>query len=208
MILLIDNYDSFVYNLARYVAELGFSYCVKRNDEIDLAAIASLNPTHIIISPGPCTPNEAGITLEVIHSFAELIPILGICLGHQAIGQAFGGQVIRSIAPTHGKASLIHHNEKDIFKGIPTPFKAARYHSLAVATENFPAELEITASTENGELMGLRHRKYPTIGVQFHPESVLTEYGYQLLLNFINITRGQVSEVADEILQSRGKIYA
>lgn len=185
MILLIDNYDSFVYNLARYVRELGFTEMVKRNDAITLNEIEALNPSHIIISPGPCTPNEAGVCLSLIQYFAEYIPILGICLGHQAIGQAFGGEVVRAKQPTHGKASSVSHQQQGIFRDLPSPFKAARYHSLAVCKDTLPTCLQITASTEDGEIMGLQHQNYPTVGLQFHPESILTEHGHQLLLNFL-----------------------
>lgn len=186
MILLIDNYDSFVYNLARYVSQLGFVYQVKRNDEITIDDIIAINPTHIILSPGPCTPNQAGITLDVIRFFAQKIPILGICLGHQAIGQAFGGKIIKASKPTHGKASLIYHNEKGIFNNVQTPFWAARYHSLVISADNFPEDaLVITAHSEDGDIMGIQHKQHKIIGVQFHPESVLTENGYQLLLNFL-----------------------
>jgi para-aminobenzoate synthetase component 2 len=184
MILLIDNYDSFVYNLARYVGELGYDYLVKRNDAVSLQDIASLSPTHIIISPGPCTPNEAGITLDVIQYFAEKIPILGVCLGHQAIGQAFGGEVVRAKKPMHGRSSLIKHNDKEIFSGMPNPLKVARYHSLVVNSKNFPSCLNVSATSDDGEIMAIKHSLYPIVGVQFHPESVLTEYGHQLLSNF------------------------
>ena len=185
MILLIDNYDSFVHNLARYVRELGFTADVQRNDALTLAQIGELNPSHIILSPGPCTPNEAGITLDVISHFSKHIPILGVCLGHQAIGQAFGGDVVQAKHPTHGKASLIHHDQKGIFQNLPTPIKAARYHSLSVSQTTLPTCLNITATTDDGEIMGLQHQTYPTVGVQFHPESILTEHGHQLLLNFL-----------------------
>ncbi len=188
MILLIDNYDSFVHNLARYVRELGYSTDVRRNDTLTLAQIESLKPSHIILSPGPCTPNEAGITLSVIHHFAKHIPILGVCLGHQAIGQAFGGEIIQAKHPTHGKASFINHDAKGIFKGLPTPMKVGRYHSLAVNQSNLPTCLNMIATTNDGEIMGLQHQIYPTVGVQFHPESILTEHGHQLLNNFLQPT--------------------
>jgi anthranilate synthase component 2 len=186
MILLIDNYDSFVHNLARYVRELGFIEVVQRNDAITIEQIETLGPSHIIISPGPCTPDDAGVSLSVIQHFAKNIPILGICLGHQAIAQAFGGEIIRAKQPTHGKASAVTHNQQGIFKGLPNPFKAARYHSLAVNQKKLPTCLEITARTEDDEIMGLQHQRYPTVGVQFHPESILTEGGYQLMSNFLN----------------------
>lgn len=185
MILLIDNYDSFVYNLARYVSQLGFPYLVKRNDDITLNDIIALNPTHIILSPGPCAPDQAGITLDVIRFFAKKIPMLGICLGHQAIGQAFGGAIVKALKPTHGKAAMIYHDTQGIFRNIPMPFKAARYHSLVISPHNFPDELRITAHTQEGDIMGIQHKQYKIVGVQFHPESILTENGYQLLLNFL-----------------------
>lgn len=187
MILLIDNYDSFVYNLARYIGELGAERCVVRNDEISLTDIAKLNPSHIIISPGPCAPDQAGISLAVIQHFADKIPILGVCLGHQAIGQAFGAKVTRAKRPMHGKASRIMHEGKNIFSALQNPLKVARYHSLIVSEDNFPSDLLITARCEMGEIMALQHRHYPVFGVQFHPESVLTEQGYLLLKNFIEL---------------------
>jgi anthranilate synthase/aminodeoxychorismate synthase-like glutamine amidotransferase len=185
MILLIDNYDSFVYNLARYVGELGFNRLVKRNDKISLAEIALLQPSHIIISPGPCAPEQAGISMDVIKQFGKTIPILGVCLGHQAIGQVYGGKVTRAKRPMHGKSSLITHDEKKLFSGLENPLQVARYHSLIVSDENFPEELCITAQCDAGEIMGLAHREYPVYGVQFHPESVLTKSGHALLENFL-----------------------
>lgn len=188
MILLIDNYDSFVYNLARYVNELGFSCVVKRNDAISLAAISEMNPSHIIISPGPCTPNEAGISMDLIRAFAGIFPILGVCLGHQAIGQVYGATVSRARRPMHGKSSLITHAQKELFRGLENPLRVGRYHSLIVEAENFPEDLEITARCEMGEVMAIKHKKFPVMGVQFHPESVLTESGYALLNNFLQMT--------------------
>lgn len=185
MILLIDNYDSFVYNLARYVSELGYDCLVKRNDKTSIADIRKLQPSHIIISPGPCTPLEAGISMQVILDLGAEIPILGVCLGHQAIGQVYGGIVTCAKNPMHGKASYIQHNEKNIFKGLPNPLKVGRYHSLVVSNENLPNELVVTARCEAGEIMGLAHKEYPVWGMQFHPESVLTEKGYELLENFL-----------------------
>jgi para-aminobenzoate synthetase component II len=185
MILLIDNYDSFVYNLARYVGELGDERMVKRNDEISLKEIIALKPSHIIISPGPCTPNEAGISLEVIRQLSANIPILGVCLGHQAIGQVFGGVVTRAKYPMHGKFSLIHHDEKKLFEGLENPLKVARYHSLIVSDNHFPEDLMVTARCDRGEIMALQHRHYPVYGVQFHPESILTKEGHALLRNFL-----------------------
>ena len=187
MILLIDNYDSFVYNLARYVGELGFARYVVRNNAIDLNEIEKLNPSHIIISPGPCAPSQSGISLDVIKYFGYSIPILGVCLGHQAIGQAYVGKVIRAKHPMHGKASTIIHDEKNIFTEIENPLRVARYHSLIVSDEYFPDELCVTARCEKGEIMALRHREYPIFGVQFHPESVLTTSGHALLKNFLRI---------------------
>jgi len=187
MLLLIDNYDSFVYNLARYVKELGFDYIVKRNDEISIEEIKSLSPSHIILSPGPCAPNQAGITLDVIANFYKTIPILGVCLGHQAIGQFFGAKVTKAKNPMHGKSSFVSHNKKDIFAKLKSPLRVARYHSLIVNDESDNLDFEVIAKCEDGEIMALRHKNYPTFGVQFHPESVLTEFGHQLLESFLFI---------------------
>ncbi len=189
MILVIDNYDSFTYNLVQYLGELGEEVVVKRNDEIDLDGIAALKPDHILISPGPCTPNEAGVSLAVIDRFKGEIPILGVCLGHQAIGQAFGGDVIRAERLMHGKTSPIEHDGRTMFEGLPNPFTATRYHSLIVKRETLPDELEISAQTQEGEIMALRHKRYPIEGVQFHPESIITEHGLQMLRNFLDRTR-------------------
>ncbi|OMF40152.1 aminodeoxychorismate/anthranilate synthase component II [Paenibacillus peoriae] len=185
MILVIDNYDSFTYNLVQYLGELGEEVTVKRNDEIDVKGIEELAPEHILISPGPCTPNEAGISLEVISHFKGRIPIFGVCLGHQAIGQAFGGKVIRAERLMHGKTSPILHHNTSVFEGLPSPFTATRYHSLLVERESLPECLEITAETAEGEIMGLRHKEFAVEGVQFHPESIITDYGHQLLRNFL-----------------------
>jgi len=190
MILVIDNYDSFTYNLVQYLGELGEEVKVFRNDEIDIAGIEALAPDHILISPGPCTPNEAGISLEVISHFKGAIPIFGVCLGHQAIGQAFGGKVVRAERLMHGKTSPIHHEGRSVFEGLPNPFTATRYHSLIVEKESLPDELEITAWTEEGEIMGLSHKQYPVEGVQFHPESIITDHGHQMLRNFLKRTAG------------------
>ncbi|MGG4345038.1 aminodeoxychorismate/anthranilate synthase component II [Paenibacillus lautus] len=190
MILVIDNYDSFTYNLVQYLGELGEEVKVYRNDEIDIAGIEALAPDHILISPGPCTPNEAGISLDVISHFKGVIPIFGVCLGHQAIGQAFGGNVIRAERLMHGKTSAIQHTGGSVFEGLPVPFTATRYHSLIVEKETLPDELEITAWTEEGEIMGLRHKQYPIEGVQFHPESIITDHGHQMLRNFLKRTAG------------------
>lgn len=187
MILLIDNYDSFVYNVARYVGELGRARMVKRNDAITLDEIAELKPSHIIISPGPCAPLQAGISMDVIREFGPKIPILGVCLGHQAIGQVYGGVVTRAKKPMHGKASIITHTAKTIFAGLDNPLQVARYHSLIVADEQLPDVLEVTARSVENEIMALQHRDYPVFGVQFHPESVLTQQGYQLLENFLRV---------------------
>jgi anthranilate synthase/aminodeoxychorismate synthase-like glutamine amidotransferase len=181
MILLIDNYDSFVWNLARYVAELGEAPAVHRNDALTLDAIAAMGPSHIIISPGPCSPAEAGISVDVIRRFGPAIPILGVCLGHQAIGAAYGGEIVRARHPMHGKTSRILHHGESIFTGLPSPLTATRYHSLVIAPESCPDELAVTATTDDREIMAVQHRQHPVTGVQFHPESVLTEYGYRML---------------------------
>ena len=187
MLLVLDNYDSFTYNLVQYFGELGAEILVKRNDEITLEEIAALKPERICISPGPCTPNEAGISCDVIKTFAEKTPILGVCLGHQCMGQVFGGDVVRAGRLMHGKTSPILHNGQGVFKDLPNPFEATRYHSLLVKRDTFPAALEITAETAEGEIMGLRHREYPMHGVQFHPESILTLEGKKLLQNFLTL---------------------
>lgn len=185
MILMIDNYDSFTYNLVQYFGELGKELIVKRNDELTIADIESLKPEMIVVSPGPCTPNDAGISLNVITHFAGKIPIFGVCLGHQSIGQAFGGNVIRAERLMHGKTSPVHHDGKGVNTGMANPFQATRYHSLIVEKESFPDCLEVTSWTAEGEIMGLRHREFAIEGVQYHPESIMTEEGKQLLRNFI-----------------------
>ena len=185
MLLMIDNYDSFTYNLVQYLGELGEEVRVVRNDELAVDDIARLAPARIVISPGPCTPNEAGVSLPAIGRFAGKIPILGVCLGHQAIGQAVGGRVVHAKTLMHGKVSPIHHAGKGVFRGLPSPFNATRYHSLAIERESCPADLEITAWTDDGEIMGVRHRSMAVEGVQFHPESILTEHGHALLRNFL-----------------------
>ncbi len=185
MLLLIDNYDSFVYNLARYVSELGWEREVVRNDAITLAEIESLAPSHIIISPGPCTPTEAGISNAVIRQFGASIPILGVCVGHQCIGQVYGGRVVRAGRPMHGKTSPVEHDGRGVFRDLPSPLRVTRYHSLVVERETFPDSLSVTATSPDGEIMALRHRLHPVVGVQFHPEAVLTESGHQLLRNFL-----------------------
>ncbi len=185
MLLMIDNYDSFTYNLVQYFAELGADVVVYRNDEITVEQIAEMNPDQIVVSPGPCTPTEAGVSVAAIQCFAGKIPILGVCLGHQSIGQAFGGKIIHAKQLMHGKTSLIHHHGTSVFTGLPSPFTATRYHSLVIERETCPECLEITAWTEDGEIMGVRHKTLPVEGVQFHPESILTEYGHELLDNFL-----------------------
>jgi anthranilate synthase/aminodeoxychorismate synthase-like glutamine amidotransferase len=185
MMLILDNYDSFTYNLVQYFGELGSEMLVKRNDEITLDEIAALAPERIVISPGPCSPNEAGISNDVILRFGKTVPLLGVCLGHQCIGHVFGGDVVRADRLMHGKTSPIHHNGQGVFAGLPDPFEATRYHSLLVKRDTFPACLEITAETEEKEIMGLRHREFPIHGVQFHPESILTLEGKKLLANFL-----------------------
>ena len=192
MLLMIDNYDSFTYNLVQYLGELGEAVRVERNDAISVDAIAQLAPARIVISPGPCTPNEAGITLQTIERLAGRIPILGVCLGHQAIGQAFGGKVVHAKALMHGKVSQIHHGGEGVFKGLNNPFNATRYHSLVIKQETLPACLQVTAWTQNPdgsieEIMGVKHKTLAIEGVQFHPESILTEHGHKLLGNFLQM---------------------
>jgi anthranilate synthase component 2 len=189
MLLMIDNYDSFTYNLVQYLGELGEDVKVIRNDELSVDEIERLAPARIVLSPGPCTPNEAGVTLAVVDRFRGRVPILGVCLGHQAIGQAFGGRVVHAKTLMHGKVSRIHHNGAGVFRGLPTPYDATRYHSLAIHRESCPPELEVTAWTEDGEIMGVRHRTLAVEGVQFHPESILTEHGHALLRNFLTESR-------------------
>ena len=186
MILVIDNYDSFTYNLVQYLGELGGTLVVRRNDQITLDEVDSMAPERILISPGPCTPNEAGVCVPLIQRFAGKFPILGVCLGHQSIGAAFAGEVIRNDRIMHGKISLIYHTNQGVFQGLPNPFEATRYHSLVIKRDTLPACLEITAETAEGEVMGVRHREYAIEGVQFHPESVLTGCGKDLLRNFVN----------------------
>jgi len=187
VILLLDNYDSFTYNLAQYLGELGCQVEVHRNDRISVEQIAQRKPERIVISPGPCTPQEAGICVELIQKLAGKIPILGVCLGHQAIGAAFGGKIIRAPKLFHGKTSQIRHDGSGVFRGLPNPFTATRYHSLIVERKSLPRELQVTAETDDHIIMGMQHRKYPLMGVQFHPESVLTESGKQLLKNFLSL---------------------
>jgi len=190
VILMIDNYDSFTFNVVQYLGELGAEVVVRRNDEIDVAGVEKLAPERIVLSPGPCTPNEAGISMALVEAFAGRVPLLGICLGHQCIGQVFGGEVVRARQVMHGKTSPIHHRGEGVFRGLPSPYTATRYHSLVVARERLPDCLEVTAWTETDdgavdEIMGLRHRELAVEGVQFHPESILTEHGHALLDNFL-----------------------
>jgi anthranilate synthase/aminodeoxychorismate synthase-like glutamine amidotransferase len=189
MILMIDNYDSFTYNLVQYLGELGADVQVYRNDRIAVAEIERLAPEKIVISPGPCTPTEAGVSCEVIQHFAGRLPILGVCLGHQCLGQVFGGEIVRAPALFHGKTSMIYHDGKTIFQGLARPFEATRYHSLVIQRDTLPACLEISAETDDGVIMGVRHRELPVEGVQFHPESILTPVGKDLLANFIGSRR-------------------
>ena len=189
MLFLLDNYDSFTYNLVQYLGELGATMKVARNDKITVDEVERLEPEGIVISPGPGTPDDGGISLDLVRRFHTCMPILGVCLGHQAIGQAFGGTVTRAPKQMHGKTSRIHHDGRGVFAALPQDFEATRYHSLVVLEEGFPAELEVSARAEDGEIMGLRHRRFPVEGVQFHPESVLTGQGKALLRNFLELTR-------------------
>ncbi|MGF1642229.1 MAG: anthranilate synthase component II [Thiotrichales bacterium] len=195
MLLMIDNYDSFTYNLVQYLGELGAEVVVRRNDQTDLDEIEAMHPRQIVLSPGPCTPNEAGISLAVIGRFAGRLPILGVCLGHQSIGQAFGGEIVHARQIMHGKTSPIYHRDLGVFAGLPNPFEATRYHSLVIAQASLPECLEVTAWTEDeqgrrDEIMGVRHREWQVEGVQFHPESILTQHGHALLRNFVNMSGG------------------
>ena len=196
MLLMLDNYDSFTYNLVQYLGELGAEVKVVRNDELPVEAIEELAPERIVVSPGPCTPNEAGISLATLERFAGKLPVLGVCLGHQSLGQAFGGEVVRAREPMHGKTSPVYHNGEGVFAGLPNPFTVTRYHSLVVKRETLPECLEITAWTQHpdgsmDEIMGLRHREFMIEGVQFHPESILTEHGHDLLANFLKQQGGR-----------------
>lgn len=196
MLLMLDNYDSFTYNLVQYLGELGAEVKVVRNDEVPVEALEDLAPERIVVSPGPCTPNEAGISLATLERFAGKLPVLGVCLGHQSLGQAFGGEVVRAREPMHGKTSPVYHNGEGVFAGLPNPFTVTRYHSLVVKRETLPDCLEITAWTQHpdgslDEIMGLRHREFMIEGVQFHPESILTEHGHDLLANFLQQQGGR-----------------
>jgi anthranilate synthase/aminodeoxychorismate synthase-like glutamine amidotransferase len=192
MVFVLDNYDSFTYNLVQYLGELGAEVEVRRNDQVTVTDVEAMHPERILVSPGPCTPNEAGISIELIRHFAGKLPILGVCLGHQAIGAAFGGEVVRAPKLMHGKTSAVQHDGNTIFRGLPSPLTATRYHSLIVREENLPEDLEVSAWTADGvgsrTIMGLRHRQFPVEGVQFHPESVLTTEGKQLIRNFLAVT--------------------
>ncbi len=201
MILLIDNYDSFVYNLSRYVRELGHESQVRRHDAVSPREIRALDPSHIIISPGPCTPTEAGVSTDVVRACGASVPILGVCLGHQCIGVAYGGRVIRARRPMHGKTSRVTHTGDGLFQGLPNPLIATRYHSLVLERESLPDDLIVTATAEDGEIMAIRHRTHPTIGLQFHPESVLTHHGYALLARFLGADpRASLPAAADTLL--------
>ena len=187
MIFVLDNYDSFTYNLVQYMGEMGAQMTIRRNDELSVDEVEALAPERILLSPGPCTPQEAGISIELVQRFAGKVPILGVCLGHQAIGAAFGGEVVRAPKLMHGKTSEVEHDGKTVFTGIASPMTCTRYHSLIVSEKNLPAELEVSARTADGTIMGLRHRNYPVEGVQFHPESVLTDDGKRLIRNFLEL---------------------
>jgi anthranilate synthase/aminodeoxychorismate synthase-like glutamine amidotransferase len=203
MILLIDNYDSFVYNLARYVRELGEEPVVLRHDAATVDEVLAMKPSHIIISPGPCSPAEAGISTDVVRRLGPTTPILGVCLGHQCIGAAYGGEIVRAGRPMHGKTSRVHHRGTGIFSGLPSPFYATRYHSLVIAPASVPADLEVLATSEDGEIMAVQHVRHPVYGVQFHPESVLTEHGYRLVDHFLHgvpATARSLPAVADGVL--------
>src|ERR1700743_3367092 len=189
MLLLIDNYDSFTYNLAHYLGELGAAIDVRRNDALSADEAVKLKPSHIVLSPGPCTPNEAGICLDLIKQADGNVPILGVCLGHQAIGQIYGGEIVRGPQPMHGKLSRIHHTGKSVFRGLNNDFEATRYHSLTIAPESMPASLEVTATSDDGVIQGVMHKSHPVHGVQFHPESIASENGHALLQNFLTIAK-------------------
>ncbi|MFC2059002.1 anthranilate synthase component II, partial [Chloroflexota bacterium] len=189
MILLIDNYDSFVYNLAQYIGELGWEPVVYRNDAIVPDEIEKLAPSHIVVSPGPGTPLDAGVSNEVVRHFAGKIPLMGVCLGHQCIGYVYGGEIVRSDAPMHGKTSIVHHDGRTIYSGVVSPFPAGRYHSLVIKPDSVPDELEVSARTDAGVIMGVRHKDYVVEGIQFHPESILTEVGHDILRNFLNFSQ-------------------
>jgi len=198
-LVLIDNYDSFTYNLFHFLGELGAETRVFRNDELTPAEVLALRPEGIVLSPGPCTPNEAGICLDLISAANGSVPILGVCLGHQAIGQVYGGKVVRAPQPMHGKLSTVHHTGKSVFRGLNNDFQATRYHSLTIAPESMPADLEVTATSEDGVIMGVMHKKHPVHGVQFHPESIASEQGHALLQNFLNIAKAAKEPAKESI---------
>ena len=208
MILLIDNYDSFVYNLARYVQELGEPTLVRRHDATSLDEIARLAPSHIIISPGPCSPAEAGISIDVVRRFGATLPILGVCLGHQCIGAAYGAGIVRGARPVHGKGARIAHSGRGLFAGLPNPFRAARYHSLVIAQHGLPTSLRVTATADDGEIMAVEHVLHPVIGLQFHPESVLTEHGYILLDRFLHGAGARAGSLPDRADGARSPAQA
>jgi anthranilate synthase component 2 len=189
LLLLVDNYDSFTYNLFHYLGQLGADVVVKRNDEVSVADVLAMKPEAIVLSPGPCTPNEAGICLELVERVGSRVPTLGVCLGHQAIGQVYGGRIVRAPVPMHGKLSRVHHNGRSVFRGLNNDFQATRYHSLTIAPESVPPDLEITARSDDGVIMGVTHKRHPVHGVQFHPESIASENGHALLANFLRIAR-------------------
>jgi anthranilate synthase/aminodeoxychorismate synthase-like glutamine amidotransferase len=205
MILLLDNYDSFVFNLARYVRELGETPVVRRNDALSLEEIAALAPSHIIISPGPCSPAESGISTDVVRRFGPTIPILGVCLGHQCIGAAYGAEIVRAGQPLHGKVSRIAHDGTGVFRGLPSPFHATRYHSLVIAPASLPSSLRVTATSEDGEIMAVQHTTHPVVGLQFHPESALTEHGYRMLDHFLHGDRARGGALPDRADWATGK---
>ena len=206
MILLIDNYDSFVYNLARYVRELGDEAVVRRNDELTLEDVEAMAPSHVIVSPGPCTPAESGISTEVVRRFGPHVPILGVCLGHQCIGAAYGGDIVRAGRPMHGKTSPVTHDASGLFAGLPSPLEVTRYHSLVIARESLPASLRVTAvAADDGEIMGVEHREHPVVGVQFHPESASTEYGYAMLDRFLRGARSRPDTLPDRADGARSR---
>lgn len=201
MILVIDNYDSFVYNLAQYLGELGWEPRVYRNDSISVEEIAELEPSHIVISPGPGTPDDAGVSNQTIRDLGGRIPILGVCLGHQCIGQVYGGKIVRAALPMHGKSSQVFHDGKTVYRGLANPFTAARYHSLLIQPQSVPAGLEVSARTESGEIMGVRHREYVVEGVQFHPESIMTDTGHELLRNFLDYTSARWKTEPERVIR-------
>lgn len=203
MILLIDNYDSFVFNLARYFERLGRPTCVMRNDAIDAAAVQSLRPEAIVLSPGPCAPAQAGCSLEIVKQLHAELPILGVCLGHQTIAEALGGRVVRAAEPVHGRTSSVFHDGQGLFAGLPSPLTACRYHSLVVEEASLPADLEATARTADGVVMGLRHKRLPLVGLQFHPESILTDFGFELLANFLRLAGLPVPPATPSIASER-----